>query len=244
MLYFNEFGKTTYKFGNQLDPVIFQNVSIYSDVLDQVKDSVSFLNIHTIQEGFRPDQVSIQLYGTSLYYWTFYLMNDNLREQGWPLIRHELEAYTRKAFPNTVLTIRNANLPTTFKVGQTVNGGTSGASGLIIKRNLDLGQIVIKGDVAFTQAGELLTSVNSSGTTETLSSVSSSKEYLAAAYYVDGSSNIVDIDPVVGPGGLITEKTNEDVYFAVNESLRQIKVIKPSQITNVITSFKRSIRGN
>ena len=244
MLYFNEFGKTTYKFGDEVDPVIFQNVSIYSDVVDQVKDSVSFLNIHTIQEGFRPDQVSIQLYGTSLYYWTFYLMNDNIREQGWPLIRHELEAYTRKSFPNTVLTIRDTNLPTTFKVGQTVTGGTSSASGKIIKRNLDLGQIVIEGDLAFTQGGELLTSVNSSGVSETLSSVSSSKEYLAAAYYVDGSSNIVDIDPVTGPGALLTEKTNEDIYFAVNESLRQIKVIKPSQITNIITSFKRSIRGN
>jgi hypothetical protein len=42
---------------------------------------------------------------------------------------------------------------------------------------------------------------------------------------------------------LITEKTHEDVYFATNESLRQIKVIKPSQITNIVTSFKKSIRG-
>lgn len=243
MLFFNDFAKVQYKFGNEIDPVVFQDISIYSDVADQVKDSVSFLNIHTIQEGFRPDQVSIQLYGTSLYYWTFFLLNDNLRQQGWPLTRHELSEYIKKAFPNTTLTIRDVDLPTKFKVGQTVTGGTSGASGKIIRRNLQLGQIVIEGDLGFTESGELLTSVNSSGVSETMSSISSSKEYLSAAYYIDGTSALVDIDPATGPGALITEKTHEDVYFATNESLRQIKVIKPSQITNVVTSFKKSIRG-
>ena len=103
MLYFNDFPKLQYKFGNETDATIFQDISIYSDVVDQIKDSISLLNLHTIQEGFRPDQVSIQLYGTSLYYWTFYLLNDNIRQQGWPLTRHELEVYIRKVFPNTVL---------------------------------------------------------------------------------------------------------------------------------------------
>ena len=243
MLYFNDFPKIQYKFGNETDPTIFQDISIYADVVDQIKDTISILNVHNIQEGFRPDQVSIQLYGTSLYYWTFYLLNDNIREQGWPLIRQELQVYTRKVFPNTVLTTRDINLATKFKIGQNVSGGTSGASGKIIKRNLDIGQITIKGNIGFTESGELLTSINSLGVTETLSSVSSSKEYLAAAYYIDGSSNIVDIDPAIGPGALLTEKTNEDVYFATNEALRQIKVIRPSQITNVVTSFKKSVRG-
>jgi hypothetical protein len=243
MLYFNEFPKVQYKFGNEIDPVIFQDISIYADVVDQVKDSISFLNVHTIQEGFRPDQVSIQLYGTSLYYWTFFLLNDNIRQQGWPLTRHELASYIQKVFPNTTLTIRDIDLPTKFKVGQTVSGGTSGASGKIIRRNLNLGQIVIEGNVGFRESGELLTSVNSSGVSETMSAISSSKEYLSAAYYIDGTSALVDIDPATGPGALLTEKTHEDVYFATNESLRQIKVIKPSQITNIITSFKRSVRG-
>ena len=60
---------------------------------------------------------------------------------------------------------------------------------------------------------------------------------------MDGTSALVDIDPAIGAGALITEKTHEDVYFDTNENLRQIKVVKPSQITNVITSFKKSIRG-
>ena len=96
MLYFNEFENLTYKFGDEVDTVIFQNLSIYADLIDEIKNNITFLNIHTIQEGFRPDQVSIQLYGTPLYYWTFYLINDDIREQGWPLIRTELDVYIKK----------------------------------------------------------------------------------------------------------------------------------------------------
>ena len=103
MLYFNEFENLTYKFGDEVDTVIFQNLSIYVDLIDEIKNNITFLNVHTIQEGFRPDQVSIQLYGTPLYYWTFYLINDDIREQGWPLIRTELDAYTKKIFPNIVI---------------------------------------------------------------------------------------------------------------------------------------------
>jgi hypothetical protein len=242
MLYFNEFEDITYKFGNEADPVIFQNITTYADVVDQVKNSISFLNVHTIQEGFRPDQVSIQIYGTPLYYWTFYLLNDNIREQGWPLPRGELEEYIKKAFPNTTLTTRDSALATKFKIGQTISGGTSGVSGKIIKRNIDLGQIIIEGSKTFNTGGELMTSVNSLGSTETLNTVSFSNEYQAASYYINGDSEIVDIDPTVGPGALLTEKTNEDVYNAVNDNLRQIRIIKPSQIVNVVSSFKRAIR--
>ena len=81
MLYFNEFSNITYKFGDEPDPTFFQNISLYADIIDQIKDDITFNNLHTIQEGFRPDQVSIQLYETPLHYWTFYLLNDNLRNK-------------------------------------------------------------------------------------------------------------------------------------------------------------------
>ena len=243
MLYFNEFENLTYKFGDEVDTVIFQNLSTYVDIIDEVKNNITFLNVHTIQEGFRPDQVSFQLYGTPLNYWTFYLLNDDIREQGWPLIRTELDAYIKKIFPNTTLTTRDADLANKFKVGQTLTGGTTSLSGKIIKRNIDLGQIIVEGDIAFSIGGELFSSTNSDGDVETLTAVSSSKEYQSASHYVDGSGLIVDIDPTVGPGGLLTEKTHEDVYFTVNENLRQIKIIKPSQVANVISSFKRALRG-
>ena len=243
MLYFNEFQDVSYKFGDEVDQAVFQNISIFADVIDGIKNDITFLNSFTIQEGFRPDQVSQILYDTPLHYWTFYLLNDDIREQGWPLIRHEFEEYMKKAFPNTTLTTRDSGLVTKFKVGQTVTGNTSGATGKIIKRNIDLGQIIIEGTQNFTGSGETLSSTNSAGTSESLVSVSSTKEFQSASHYVDGSNNIVDIDFTVGPGASLTEKTHEDVYFAVNENLRQITVIRPELISTLSSSFKKAIRG-
>ena len=243
MLYFNQFAIISYNFGDEPDPVVFQNVSSYADIIDQIKNDITFANVHTIQEGFRPDQVSIQLYETPLHYWTFYLLNDNIREQGWPKTTQELITYIHKSFPNTTITTRDGSLATKFKIGQTITGNTSGKSGKIIKRNMDLGQIIIEGNVSFTTSGETFTSTNSSGVEETLVAVSSEREYLSESHYVDGDGTITDIDPTIGPGALLTGKTNQDVYYSVNESLKQIKVIKPDLINGIVTSFKKSIRG-
>tara|TARA_B100002019_G_scaffold134355_1_gene115620 strand:+ start:11575 stop:12336 length:762 start_codon:yes stop_codon:yes gene_type:complete len=253
MQYFNDFNKIFYKFGDEVDTVVYQDLSQYTDIVDQVKDGISFLNFHTIQEGFRPDQVSLQLYGTPLNYWTFYLLNDDIREQGWPLTNVELNAYIRKIFPNTVLNTRQP-FATKLKVGQTITGAVSGATGVILKRNLDLGQIVIDGISTFKSDGELINSTNADGVIETVQTISAVNEYQSASHYVNGSGEIVDLgvdsdttSPNFGgllpPGSQITEKTHEDVYFTTNENLRQIKVIKPNIINNVISSFKKSIRS-
>ena len=39
MLYFNEFENLTYKFGDEVDTVIFQNLSIYVDIIDEIKNN-------------------------------------------------------------------------------------------------------------------------------------------------------------------------------------------------------------
>ncbi len=252
MLYFQDFGTLLYQFGNEEDATIFQDISRYADVIDQVKDDISFLNFHTIQEGYRPDQLSIQLYGSPIYYWTFYILNDDIRLQGWPLPNGELLEYIKKNYPNTTITTRFP-FASKFKVGQTVTGGTSGASGVILRRNINLGQIVIEGDKNFSSSGELLQSTNASGVVETLTSISSSKEYLAARHYIDGSGAIIDLgvdsdvtSPTFGgllpPGAQRTERTNEETEINVNESLRSIKVIKPSLMPTLVSSYKKSIR--
>ena len=253
MLYFQDFGTLLYQFGDEEDTTVFQDISRYADVIDQVKDDISFLNYHTIQEGFRPDQVSLQLYNSPIYYWTFYLLNDDIRLQGWPLPNGELLGYIKKNYPNTTITVREP-FATKFKVGQTVTASGSGASGVILRRNLNLGQIVIEGDKNFASSGELLQSTNSSGVVETVTSVSSSKEYLAARHYIDSSGAIVDLSiddsapsPTFGhllpPGALLTERTNEETEINVNRSLRTIKVIKPSLMPTLVSSYKRSIRA-
>jgi len=251
MKYFKDFQDVFYNFGNEAQPTLTQNISKYVDVIDQVKDDIAFLTFYTIQEGYRPDQVSIELYDTPLYYWTLYLLNDNIRQQGWPLNNVEFQTYIKKIFPNTVITTRE-NISTKFKVGQTITGNTSGASGTIIRRNLDLGQIVVEGKPSFRTSGETITSTNSSGVLESIIAVSSSDEHNAANYYTDTSGGIVDLGvdsanganpgDLLAPGALKNEITNEQAYFNVNESLRQIRVIRPNLINNIVSGYKKAVR--
>lgn len=246
MKYFNEFQDTLYTFGNEALPTLTQDITRYVDVIDQIKDDISFLTFYTIREGYRPDQVSVQLYDTPLFYWTFYLLNDDIRQQGWPLNNFEFQSFIKKIFPNTVLTTRQ-NISTKFKVGQTVTGVDTGANGKIIRRNLDLGQIVVQGNVNFKKDGELITSTNSSGVVETVTAVSTSAEHQAANYYTDTSGAIVDLGvdgngDLLAPGVTKNEITNEQSYFNVNESLRQIKVIRPNLINTLVTGYKKAIR--
>ena len=246
MEYFKNFQKLNYLYGNEPVPILTQNLSRYVDIIDQVKDDISFLTFYSIKEGYRPDQVSIEIYDTPLHYWTFYLLNDNIRQQGWPLVNLEFQTYIKKIFPNTVLTTRE-NISTKFKVGQTVTGNTSGVSGKIIRRNLDLGQVIIEGNVSFTTSGETVTSTNSSGVAESIAIVSASDEHKAANYYTDTSGGIVDLGVdddgnLLAPGALKNEITNEQAYYNVNESLRLIKVIRPKLINTLVTSYKKAIR--
>tara|TARA_Y100001972_G_scaffold27584_1_gene33932 strand:+ start:361 stop:1101 length:741 start_codon:yes stop_codon:yes gene_type:complete len=245
MKYFKDYEDVLYLFGSNEQQTLTPNLSIYVDVIDQVKDDISFLTYYNIIEGTRPDQASVQLYGSTLYYWTFYLLNDNIRQQGWPLTNVELQRYVKKAFPNTALTTRE-NISTKLKVGQTITGNTSGATGTIVRRNLDLGQIIVEGTVNFTSNGETVTSLNADGDYEFVTAVSSSAEHLSASYYtdttgvcdlgVDGSGNLL------APGATKNEITHEQAYFDVNESLKQIKVIRPSLITSLVGSFKKALR--
>ena len=191
--------------------------------------------------------MSQKLYGTPVYYWTFYLLNDNLRLQGWPLTNRELEEKVILEYPNTVITTRDS-LTGIFKPGQTVVGSTSGSTGTILHRNVELGQLVIEGTHNFTTAPspEQVTSTFPSAggsTTESIQLVSFSKEHLAAHHYINAANEIVDIDPTVGPGAQLTEITNFQNYFNENEALRSIKTIKPDLVAELASSFKRAIRS-
>jgi len=247
MQFFQDFEKLTYRFGNEETTNVIQDLSTYSAVIDDLKDNISFYNVVTIPDGFRPDQMSIYLYNTPVYFWTFYLLNDNIRLQGWPLDNDELEAKIKKEYPNTVITTTDS-LAGIFKVGRTVVGSESGATGKILHRNLNLGQLTIEGQLTFkiNPNPEAVTSTYQSpgGTTvESITISNFSEEYNAAHHYIDGDGNWADIDPAIGPGALLTEVTNFENYYNENEALRTIKAIKPDLVSKLVTSYKKSIRG-
>ena len=125
-----------------------------------------------------------------------------------------------------------------FDVGDTVTGNSSAAEGIILKRNLDLGQLVIKvtNNKSFTDS-ELI-----SDGTDTVTVQSSSEEYNSAHHYTNNGV-IVDIDPENGPGVLLTKVTYLDEYVTANDSLKEINIIKPDNIDDVTKAFEEAMSG-
>ena len=97
--YFKNFNIVGYKFGNETSSVLFDDLSQYVDIIDGLKDNVSFYEQYTVIAGERPDTLSYKLYGTTNYYWTFFLMNDHLRESGWPIPTYDLLDTAKTKYP-------------------------------------------------------------------------------------------------------------------------------------------------
>lgn len=100
MSYFKNFGLVEYRFGNEDESqrILVEDLSIYVDLLDQIDDLIGFYEYYDILDGDRPDTLSYKIYGTTDYYWTFYLMNPSLKETGWPLHQKNLDEYAVKKF--------------------------------------------------------------------------------------------------------------------------------------------------
>jgi len=254
MSYFRNFPTANYRFGNNEKAVSFQQLSVFSDVVDDIKDNVTVYEEYTILENMRPDQVSHELYGTSEYYWTFYFLNDKIREQGWPLTQLELLNQTKKDYPNTTLTtgtnlvedlltdtgaIRDKILP-----GSIITGQISGVLGEVLYRRLDLGHIIIKGTKSFT-AGE--TAILSTDANVSLVINSVVAGHLTTHHWEDADGNYVDIVSDSGvvdiTGASNTEVTNLDNYIRINDSLKEIRVFKPGVVQQVVDAMQNAIRS-
>ena len=238
--YFKYFPVVDYKFGDETDIARFENIAVYSNVIDQIADASTLYEYYNILPNERPDQVSQKLYSTPNYHWTFYLMNPSIREQRWPLSEEALWQRSLTKYNTRVITTRT-RLTDKFKVGQTITGSTSSATAVIGKRNLDLGQLFLETVVDTFVAGENVTSVNANGDTETIVVTSFEFQYNAAHHYENASNAWVDIDPEVGPGAQLTEVTWFERLQSFNDANRRIKIIKPGIIRDVVRSFRDAV---
>ena len=242
--YFKNFRFAEYKFGDNTDIDLFNNITQYVDLIDQVRNNISFTEKYNILSGDRPDVVSHKLYGTMDYYWTFYLMNEHVRLSGWPLNNDEILDQLKSKYPNRVLTT-TSEIGALFPVGQVIEGQSSSAIGEIVKSNLDLGQLFVKltQGTKFT-AGETISYVDTSATgspTRTLSITGETEQYNAVHHYEDNGVQ-VDIDPFSGPGVSLTPITYRDRLESRNDALKEIVVIRPEQITAIVSEFQRFLK--
>lgn len=255
MDFFKNYRKTGYTFGDDFENLggstrqveYVRDLTQYVDVVDQVREGINFYEKYNIIEGERPDQVSQFLYEKPTYHWTFFMMNDHLRAHGWPLTYQQMDEKLATDFPHQYIYVR-ADLSNIFLQDEYVTGVISGTRGKIIKRDLDHG-IIIVDTFAYKKAGrshtfrqgEAITCTGQSGNTATLTIAGTGNEYLATHHYENADKEWVDIDPTLPAPALYNEITISDRYHEINNSLKQINVIKPANIISIASAFKRAL---
>ena len=160
MAYFEQFPKVPYDYNR--DGVIQQSIDLFRQVrpLQNFVDNISAYKLYQIPNGQRPDVCSLQLYGTPEFYWTFFVVNEFLHDgmTAWPMSPENLFDYIKDEYRGIAIETRpniqrntdggitdfRDSLAGRFNVGEKVFGGTSGASGTLVKKDIYLNQLVIQ----------------------------------------------------------------------------------------------------
>lgn len=142
--YFRQFPVVEYKFGDNESTVNFQDLSVYIDALDQVKEYGTFYQNYHIQNGERPDHVSYRLYNTTDYYWTFWLLNDKLKERGWPIDNSQLYLRAKQYYPHLTFRVDGVAYDNALRINRPLSRSSTFKLGnyIWIQQNKQAGKII------------------------------------------------------------------------------------------------------
>lgn len=99
--YFNKFPKVLFDVNNNGTFSVITDITKTVDINTFDEDSITYYTFEEIGEDERPDNLSYRLYGTPQYYWTFFVINDNLKSglsNSWPLNSHAFEEMMVKEY--------------------------------------------------------------------------------------------------------------------------------------------------
>lgn len=244
--YFEKFPNTFYNFGNEKTPTAFQNIQKYSELIDTYRDNIGTYIEYEIRDGDRPDTVSQMLYGRPDYDWTFFLMNERLREAGWPLsVNQVYERAVNDYFPNYVARLdittadSAAEYANLYPVGQSVL--ISGIEGVVVKKDLNIGELTVQCDTSPIGGVNLSYSALEQDPSEPLtvnSAVTMAFEYEGYHHYVDTNGDYTDryFDASVK-----VPVTNLEHLINENEESKRIRVIKRDLVRDVVGKYKKII---
>ena len=253
-MFFKQFPKVDYDFNRT--GVVQKMVDLYRSVrpLPTFLDTYSGYKFYNIKNGERPDIVSGRLYGTSRYYWTFFVINEHLHDgyRAWPMSQESLQDYMSKEYNGFAIETKpkvisgpdgafENSLSGRFTLGETVIGASSNASGTVTKKIVDLSQLIVQDTTGTFIAPELIT-----GQTST-NSVSSNRvfKYLDAPYYYYKAGDAKK-QPVTSADHITGGVNHSQLEFVSNrayledrnDSNAQIRYIDPAFINKFTKAFK------
>ena len=95
MRFFSQFPKVPYSFDQFTPSINTQVIDMYRyvDVNREITPDLSSYLTYSIKDGERPDQVSHKLYKSPDFHWTFFIINELLKDdiKNWPKSYIELD---------------------------------------------------------------------------------------------------------------------------------------------------------
>jgi len=249
--YFKSFPKTLYLFGDETTPVVYQDLSRFNNYINDIADQISTYIEYEIADFERPDTLSQKLYDNSEYDWTFFAMNDNIREGGWPLSLQDLfDLATKKLYKDWTCKVSfNLNsadsastLADIYPVGQEVKltGGTGGTM-YVKSKNLQVGEITLySANYSFDSDYSASNGLSYPQDSNPLTLVSTVREAYGTYEYRNSNKEPIDFffDTEVVPK---IQVTNLDKLIEDNDKLKRIRIIKKDLIGNVVGKYKSLI---
>jgi hypothetical protein len=254
--FFKAFPLVQYQFeedSNEKNVIIDINRNVRAYISEM--DNANAYLLYEVNDGSRPDQVSMELYGTPAYYWTFFVVNENLSNglHEWPKSSQELTNFIDETYFRTVITLESKagilgtthhlyNYPT-LKVGETITGLTSLSTGKIAEINYSTNSLILS-DVNGTFVDEdFVTSDSKLGfSRSTIFTHIVTKERDAPHHYTDSQGRITDrLNFNISDSQLPV--TNYEHEVNVNEAKLSIRVINPAAIDSFATRYRKLINS-
>jgi len=229
---------------------INRNVKAY---LNEIDDANAYL-YYNITTGSRPDQVSMKLYNSPIYYWTFFVINDHLFNgmHGWPKSSYELNEYITEKYSSKAITGYSKEgvndeghllYLKSFEIGETVEGLTSHATGVILSIDYPMNRLLLT-DVVGTFIDEDIEGQSSNAIMP-----SDIKYYVTiedeanAPHHYENSTGAQVQNLTFNIGSDLTEVSNYEYENIVNDDKMQIRVLNASMINEFATQYKKLING-
>lgn len=253
MSYFKNFQKVDYDIRGTGYTQKLTNLTHFTRIGTKFLDDVSFYSYYDIQDGERPDTISYNLYGTTEYYWTFFIINNSLKNSfnDWPKGTSQLKEFVEEKYQGLAAisdkksTSEFYDIAGVLKVGETVRGTGGGADpnnppkGIVKGNYPTLGYVHIEhipGTPNFNPAGQGLLGLESQGAVYTSAIV---KRAYAPRYHVDDSTGEQTLRRTAGTSPV----TNYEWEYEQNIEKSKIRVIKPKYIVDVAREFAREMKN-
>jgi len=238
MQYFRKFPLIDYDLdGNKETRSIVDVFRFAKIVSSKTIDDISLYNYYQVQDSERPDHVSQKLYGTPNLYWTFFLVNENLKNlhKDWPMSQVQIEDHINKNYTGHALNFAIATtIHDKLTVGETVTGLLSGATGKVVSKDPNLGWIRISNKTGIFGAETI-----QGATSSEIVNITGETPFRNATHHFTTSD---DGRVSRGTAGAVTV-TNDEHERELNDARERIKVIKPSRISEITDEFRKVING-